>query len=124
MNTEYAVRWRSSRDDLIVKKEDDNIAKSITKIEDIRKTVSQIKDVNTALEKLIHTYESTFSPDDRLVVQKKISNVIERGNSIAASSRVRNIKKYFHSSQFKHLSLTITIDCEEVFLRVYTSRSK
>ena len=124
MNTEYAVRWRSSRDDLIVKKEDDNIAKSITKIEDIRKTVSQIKDVNTALEKLIPNYESTFSPDDRLVVQKKISNVIERGNSVAASSRVRTIKKYFHSLPFKHLSLTITIDCEEVFLRVYTSRSK
>lgn len=46
---------------MVVKKDDESIAKSITKIEDIRKTVSQIKDVNSTLEKLVHTYESTFS---------------------------------------------------------------
>ena len=79
---------------MIVKKDDESIAKSITKIEVIRKTVSQIKDVNTTLEKLVHTYESTFSADDRLIVQKKISNVIERGNSIAASSRVGSFLSY------------------------------
>ena len=95
MNIECVMRWRSSRDDLVVKKDDESIAKSITKIEDIRKTVSQIKDVNSTLEKLVHTYESTFSPDDRLIVQKKISNVIERGNSIAASSRVIYFINYY-----------------------------
>ena len=102
-------------------KQDETIVTSIHKIDDIRKTVNQMKDVNTALETMLHTYEVTPNSDDRLSLQKKIGVIIERGNAIAASSRVDSISIVFSSSPFKPSSWTTTTVFVEVFPPASTS---
>lgn len=82
-------------------KQDETIVTSVHKIDDIRKTVNQMKDVNVALETMLHTYEVSPNPDDRLSLQKKISLIIERGNAIAASSRVGRVSTVLPSLPFR-----------------------
>ena len=104
-------------------KQDETIVTSIHKIDDIRKTVNQMKDVNTTLETMLRTYETIPSSDDRLSLQKKISLIIERGNGIAASSRVGSVSILLCSSPFKPSSWTTTIVCAGAFLLVSASNS-
>lgn len=61
---------------------------SINRIENIRKNVSQIKDISKMLEQTIKQYELSIDTDQRLSLQHRISSIIQHGNSIAASSRV------------------------------------
>lgn len=66
-----------------------SISTSIARIENIRASVDQMKDVNKTLETYVNTYEVTFPHEEQMMLQKKISGVIERGNAVAASSRVK-----------------------------------
>lgn len=69
-------------------KREDAIVISINRIENIRKDVSQIKDISKLLEKTIKQYELSIDTDQRLSLQNRIASIIQHGNSIAASSRV------------------------------------
>ena len=82
-----------------------------------------MKDVNTALETMLRTYEVTPDLDDRLSLQKKISLIIERGNAIAASSRVGAASTILSSLPFKPSSWTTIIVCEGAFPPVSASGS-
>ena len=88
-----------------------SIHSSIARIENIRASVNQMKDVISTLESLVHTFEVTFVHDDQLALHKKITSVIERGNAVAASSRVGNLISIHHSFLFKLLSLNSITDC-------------
>ena len=79
-----------------------SINSSIARIESIRTSVNQMNDVISTLESLVHTYEVTFAHDAQLALQKKIACVIERGNAVAASSRVGNSLGMHYSFPFKH----------------------
>ena len=79
-----------------------SINSSIARIENIRMSVNQMKDVISTLESLVHTYEVTFAHDDQLALQKKITGLIERGNAVAASSRVGKSLGMHCSFPFRH----------------------
>ena len=88
-----------------------SIISSIARIENIRTSVNQMKDVISTLESLVHTYEVTFAQDDQLALQKRITGVIERGNAVAASSRVGNTLKMHSSFPSKLSNSNITTGC-------------
>ena len=69
-------------------KEEFEVTSTIRRIEDIRKNVNQIKNINTTLEQLVKQYEVSMDSSQRLSLQRRISTVIQNGNSIAAASRV------------------------------------
>lgn len=64
------------------------VTSSIRRIEDIRKNVNHIQDINITLEQLVKQYEVSMDADQRQSLQRRISAVIQNGNSIAAASRV------------------------------------
>ena len=79
-----------------------NISSEMVQIEEIRQQVNQLQQINQLLLPLIRQYEIVMDSDERLTIQHQITNTIQKGNSIAASSRVFYFLMKICSFQFKH----------------------
>lgn len=64
------------------------IANDISKINEIRKTVDKIGKHNKKLEIILQQYESATDPNEKISLQKQISQMIQHTNTIAANGRV------------------------------------
>ena len=65
-----------------------NLSSEMVQIEEIRQQVNQLQQINQLLLPLIRQYEIVMDSDERVTIQHQITNTIQKGNSIAASSRV------------------------------------
>lgn len=64
------------------------IANDISKINEIRKTVDKIGEHNKKLEIMLQQYELATDPNEKISMQKQISQMIQHTNTIAANGRV------------------------------------
>ena len=99
------------------------IANDISKINEIRKTVDKIGEHNKKLEIILQQYESAADPNEKISLQKQISQMIQHTNTIAANGRVISSWMAFisFSIQSKHSSFTTTSSLAMLLQRVFTS---
>ena len=86
-----------------------NLSSEMVQIEEIRQQVNQLQQINQLLLPLIRQYEIVMDSDERVTIQHQITNTIQKGNSIAASSRVFYFLMKICSFQFKHSNWNSTL---------------
>ena len=99
------------------------IANDISKINEIRKTVDKIGEHNKKLEIMLQQYELATDPNEKISMQKQISQMIQHTNTIAANGRVISSWMAFISLSihYKHSSFTTTSSLAMLLQLVYTS---
>lgn len=99
------------------------IANDISKINEIRKTVDKIGEHNKKLEIMLQQYELATDPNEKISMQKQISQMIQHTNTIAANGRVISswMALLSCSIRYKHSSFTTTSSLAMLLQLVYTS---
>lgn len=99
------------------------IANDISKINDIRKTVDKIGEHNKKLEIMLQQYESATNQNEKVSLQKQISQMIQQTNTIAANGRVIHAFNFKCSFHYKHSSSTIISFLAMLLQQVFISRT-
>ena len=70
------------------KERSDSISTGLEKIDEIRKKIGAMKEMNKTFESLLNQYEGLMIQEERVSFQHKLAAHVQKANAIAASSRV------------------------------------